>query len=47
MKHLFSHCTLPLLVSVTLARVTLPALPAESHCPAGIVSVTCASSNAP
>jgi Aspartyl protease len=40
MKHLFSHRNLPLLVSVTLATVTLPALPAESHCPAGIASVT-------
>jgi hypothetical protein len=40
MKHLFSHCTLPLLATVTLATVTLPALLAESHCPAGIVSVT-------
>jgi hypothetical protein len=39
MKHLFSHRHLPLLVSVTLAMVTLPALPAESHCPAGIASV--------
>ena len=40
MKHLFSHRSLPLLVSVILATVTLPALPAESHCPAGIASVT-------
>jgi hypothetical protein len=40
MKHLFSHRHLPLLVSVTLAMATLPALPAESHCPAGIASVT-------
>jgi hypothetical protein len=40
MKHLFSHRSLPLLVSVALATVTLPALPAESHCPAGIASVT-------
>jgi hypothetical protein len=40
MKHLFSHRSLPLLVSVTLATVTLPALLAESHCPAGIASVT-------
>lgn len=40
MKHLFSLCTLPLLVTVTLATVTLPDLLAESHCPAGIVSVT-------
>jgi hypothetical protein len=40
MKHLFSHRHCPLLVSVTLATVTLPALPAESHCPAGIASVT-------
>ncbi len=40
MKHLFTHRQLPLLVSVTLAMVTLHALPAESHCPAGIASVT-------
>jgi len=40
MKHLFSHRSLPFLVSVTLATVTLPALLAESHCPAGIASVT-------
>jgi hypothetical protein len=40
MKHLCSHRSLPLLVSVTLATVTLPALLAESHCPAGIASVT-------
>jgi predicted aspartyl protease len=40
MKPLFSHRSLPLLVSVTLATVTLPALLAESHCPAGIASVT-------
>ena len=40
MKHLFSHRCLPLLVSIILATVTLPALLAESHCPAGIASVT-------
>jgi hypothetical protein len=40
MKHLFTNRSLPLLVSVTLATVTLPALLAESHCPAGIASVT-------
>jgi hypothetical protein len=40
MKHLFSHRTLPLLVSLILAAITLPALLAESHCPAGIASVT-------
>jgi len=40
MKHLFSHRSLPLLVSVTLAAITLPTLLAESHCPAGIASVT-------
>ena len=40
MKHLFSHRCLPFLVSVTLATVTLPTLLAESHCPAGIASVT-------
>jgi predicted aspartyl protease len=40
MKHLFSHRSLPLLVSVTLGTVTLPVLPAEPHCPAGIASVT-------
>jgi hypothetical protein len=40
MKHPFSHRSLPLLVSVTLATVTLSALQAESHCPAGIASVT-------
>ena len=40
MKHLISHRGLPLLISVTLATVTLPALLAESHCPAGIASVT-------
>jgi hypothetical protein len=39
-KHLFSHRSLPLLVSIILATVTLPALLAESHCPAGIASVT-------
>lgn len=31
MKHLFSHRSLPLLVSVTLGTVTLPVLPAEPH----------------
>jgi Aspartyl protease len=40
MRHLFSNRSIPLLVYVTLATVTLPALQAESHCPAGIVSVT-------
>lgn len=40
MKHLFSHRGLPLLVSITLATVTFSALLAESHCPAGIASVT-------
>jgi Aspartyl protease len=40
MKHLFTNRSLPLVVSVTLATVTLPALLAESHCPAGIASVT-------
>jgi hypothetical protein len=40
MKTLFTNRSFPLLVSVTLATVTLPALLAESHCPAGIASVT-------
>ena len=40
MKHLFSNRSIPLLVSVTLATVTLSTLQAESHCPAGIASVT-------
>jgi len=40
MKHLFFHRSIPLLVYVTLATVTLPTLQAESHCPAGIASVT-------
>ncbi|MGC1297967.1 MAG: retropepsin-like aspartic protease [Alloacidobacterium sp.] len=40
MKHPFSHRNLPLLISVTLATVTFPTLQAESHCPAGIASVT-------
>jgi hypothetical protein len=40
MKHLFFNRSLPLLVSLTLATVALPALQAESHCPAGIASVT-------
>jgi Aspartyl protease len=40
MKHPFSHRSLPLLVYVTLATITLPALLAESHCPANIASVT-------
>jgi Aspartyl protease len=40
MKQLFSHHSLLLLVSVTLATVTLSTLLAESHCPAGIASVT-------
>jgi hypothetical protein len=40
MKHLFCNCSIPFLVSVTLATVTLPTLQAESHCPAGIPSVT-------
>jgi hypothetical protein len=40
MKHLFSHRSIPWLVSVTIATVTLSTLQAESHCPAGIASVT-------
>jgi hypothetical protein len=40
MKHLLSNRSIPLLVYVTLVTVTLPALQAESHCPAGIASVT-------
>jgi hypothetical protein len=40
MKHQISHRSLPLLVSVTLGAVTLPALRAELQCPAGIASVT-------
>ena len=40
MKHLFSNRSIPLLVSVTMATVTLSTLQAESHCPAGIASVT-------
>ncbi|WP_433975619.1 retropepsin-like aspartic protease [Tunturiibacter lichenicola] len=40
MKHLFSNRCIPLLVSVTMATVTLSTLQAESHCPAGIASVT-------
>jgi Aspartyl protease len=40
MKHLFSHRSLPLLVCVTLATVSLSTPLAESHCPAGIASVT-------
>ena len=40
MKHLFSNRSIPFLVSVTLATVTLPTLQAESRCPAGIASVT-------
>lgn len=40
MKHLFSNGSIPLLVSVTMATVTLSTLQAESHCPAGIASVT-------
>src|SRR5271156_1560125 len=39
MKHL-SNRSIPLLVSVTLPPVPLPALLAKSHCPAGIASVT-------
>jgi hypothetical protein len=40
MKHLFSNRSIPLLVSVTMATVTLSTLQAESHCPTGIASVT-------
>jgi hypothetical protein len=40
MQHRLSNRSIPLLVYVTLATVTLPALQAESHCPAGIASVT-------
>jgi hypothetical protein len=40
MKHRFSNRSIPLLVSLTLATVTLPVLQAEQHCPAGIASVT-------
>jgi hypothetical protein len=40
MKHLFSNRSIPLLVSLTMATVTLSTLQAESHCPAGIASVT-------
>jgi Aspartyl protease len=40
MKHLFSHRSLPLLVCVTLATVSLSTPLAESHCPARIASVT-------
>lgn len=40
MKHLFSNRSIPWLVSVTMATVALSTLRAESHCPAGIASVT-------
>jgi len=40
MKHLFSNRSIPWLVSVTMATVTLSTRQAESHCPAGIASVT-------
>jgi hypothetical protein len=40
MKHLFSNRSIPLLVFVTMATFTLSTLHAESHCPAGIASVT-------
>ena len=40
MKPLFSNRSIPLLVSVTMATVTLSTLQAESHCPADIASVT-------
>ena len=40
MRHLFSHCSLPSLFFVTLATPMLPALLAQSRCPAGIASVT-------
>jgi hypothetical protein len=40
MKHLFSNRSIRLLVYLPLVAVTLPALQAESHCPAGVASVT-------
>ena len=39
MNRLFANCSIQLLVSITLATVTLPALQAEPHCPGSIASV--------
>jgi hypothetical protein len=40
MNRLFANRSIQLLVSITLATVTLPALQAEPHCPGSIASVT-------